>query len=42
MLAAALIGVLGFFIALRLKDVKPPWASGDWKPNEAALQQAGP
>src|SRR5437660_6136165 len=42
MLAAALIGVLGFFIALRLKDVKPPWASGDWKPNEAALQQGGP
>jgi len=42
MLAAALIGVLGFFIALRLKDVKPPWASGDWKPNEAALQQAAP
>ena len=43
MLAAALIGVLGFFIALRLKDVKPPWASsGDWKPNEAAIQQAGP
>jgi MFS family permease len=42
MLAAALIGVLGFLIALRLKDVKPPWASGDWKPNEAALQQAGP
>ena len=42
MLAAALIGVLGFFIALRLKDVKPPWASDDWKPNEAALKQAGP
>src|SRR6266581_3691905 len=42
MLAAALIGVLGFFIALRLKDVKLPWASGDWKPNEAALQQAAP
>jgi MFS family permease len=42
MLAAALIGVLGFFIALRLKDVKPPWASGDWKQNEAALKQAGP
>jgi len=42
MLAAVLIGVLGFFIALRLKDVKPPWASGDWKQNEAAVQQAGP
>src|SRR5437870_1192795 len=43
MLAAALIGVLGFFIGLRLKDVKPPWASsGDWKLNEAAIQQAGP
>ena len=42
MLAAALIGVLGFFIALRLKDVKPPWASDDWKPNEAAVKQAGP
>jgi EmrB/QacA subfamily drug resistance transporter len=42
MLAAALIGVLGFFISLRLKDVKPPWASGDWKPNEAAPGQAGP
>ncbi|MBO0888653.1 MFS transporter, partial [Candidatus Bathyarchaeota archaeon] len=35
-LAASLIGVLGFLIATRLKDVKPSWASGasgDWKPN---------
>ncbi len=34
--AASLIGVLGFLIALRLKDVKPAWASGNWKPNEVA------
>lgn len=32
--AASLIGVLGFVIALRLRDVKPAWATGDWKPNE--------
>src|SRR6266699_1798674 len=37
--AASLIGVLGFLIALRLKDVKPAWASGNWKPNEVAAQQ---
>ena len=37
-IAAALIGILGILIALRLKDVKPPWASGDWKPSEPALQ----
>lgn len=37
-ITASLIGVLGFLIALRLKDVKPPWASGDWKPNETAAQ----
>jgi len=37
-IAASLIGVLGFLIALRLKDVKPAWASGNWKPNEAAAQ----
>ena len=37
-LTASLIGVLGFLIALRLKDVKPAWASGDWKPNEIAAQ----
>src|SRR5439155_3048437 len=42
MLAAAVIGVLCFFIVLRLRDVKPSWASGDWKPNVAALIQAGP
>jgi len=36
--AASLIGVLGFLIALRLKDVKPAWASGNWKPNEVAAQ----
>lgn len=36
--AASLIGVLGFLIALKLKDVKPPWASGGWKPNEMAAQ----
>ena len=36
--AASLIGVLGFLIALRLKDVKPAWASGNWKPNEVAVQ----
>ena len=35
---ASLIGVLGFLIALRLKDVKPPWASGGWKPNELSAQ----
>src|SRR5213594_1246852 len=28
-IAASLIGVLGFLIALRLKDVKPSWASGN-------------
>jgi EmrB/QacA subfamily drug resistance transporter len=33
-IAASLIGVLGFLIALRLKDAKPQWASGNWKPNE--------
>ena len=34
-IAASLIGVLGFLKATRLKDVKPAWASasGDWKPN---------
>jgi hypothetical protein len=37
-IAASLIGVLGFLIALRLKDVKPAWASGNWKPNEVAAQ----
>ena len=37
-IAAALIAVLGFLIALRLKDVKPAWASGNWKPNEVAPQ----
>ena len=37
-ITASLIGVLGFLIALRLKDVKPPWASGGWKPNEMAAQ----
>ena len=37
-IAASLIGVLGFLIALRLKDVKPAWASGNWKPNEVAVQ----
>jgi MFS family permease len=42
MLAAALIGVLGFLIALRLRDVRPAWASGDWNPNEVPAQQAGP
>ncbi len=31
-ITASLIAVLGFLIALRLKDVKPPWASRDWKP----------
>jgi len=31
-ITASLIAVLGFLIALRLKDVKPPWASQDWKP----------
>jgi EmrB/QacA subfamily drug resistance transporter len=35
---ASLIAVLGFLIALRLKDVKPPWASGSWKPNELSAQ----
>jgi hypothetical protein len=28
LLAGALLGVLGFFIALRLKDVKPSWNQG--------------
>src|SRR5437016_2449944 len=37
-IAASLIGVLGFLIALRLKDVKPAWASGNWKPNKVAAQ----
>ncbi len=37
-IAASLIGVLGFLIALRLKDVKPAWASGNWKPNEVPAQ----
>jgi EmrB/QacA subfamily drug resistance transporter len=37
-IAASLIAVLGFLIALRLKDVKPSWASGNWKPNEVAAQ----
>jgi len=37
-ITASLIAVLGFLIALRLKDVKPAWASGNWKPNEAAAQ----
>ena len=39
--AASLIAVLGFLVALRLKDVKPSWASGNWKPNEvtSALDQ---
>ena len=36
--AASLISVLGFLIATRLKDVKPSWASGNWKPNEMAAQ----
>jgi len=36
--AASLIAVLGFLMALRLKDVKPSWASGNWKPNEVAAQ----
>ena len=35
-ITASLIAVLGFLIALRLKDVKPAWASGNWKPNEVA------
>jgi EmrB/QacA subfamily drug resistance transporter len=35
---ASLIAVLGFLIALRLKDVKPSWASGNWKPNEVSAQ----
>ena len=37
-ITASLIAVLGFLIALRLKDVKPAWASGNWKPNEVAAQ----
>ena len=37
-ITASLIAVLGFLIALRLKDVKPAWASGNWKPNEVAVQ----
>ena len=37
-ITASLIGVLGFLIALKLKDVKPPWASGGWKPNEMPAQ----
>ena len=36
--AASLISVLGFLIATRLKDVKPSWASGDWKPGEISAQ----
>ncbi|MBO0889046.1 MFS transporter, partial [Candidatus Bathyarchaeota archaeon] len=36
MLTAALIGVLGFLIALRLKDAKPPWASGNMEPSQTA------
>ena len=39
MLAAGLIGLLGILIALRLKVVKPPWASGgEWKPQEIVAQ----
>src|SRR5207253_2783622 len=37
-IAASLMGVLGFLIALRLKDVKPSWASGNWKPSEPVRQ----
>jgi hypothetical protein len=38
MVAAALLGVLGFLIALRLKDVKPMWGQPGEMPNNPQPQ----
>ncbi len=38
MVAAALLGVLGFVITLRLKDVKPEWGPPGVKPEDAIAQ----
>jgi MFS family permease len=37
MIAGALLGVLGFLVALRLKDVKPTWGPDGTNPNEIML-----
>lgn len=36
MIAGAILGVLGFLIALRLKDVKPQWGPPSGNPNDPA------
>ena len=38
MFAGALLGVLGFAIALRLKDVKPQWGPQSGNPNDPIVQ----
>jgi hypothetical protein len=38
MFAGALLGVLGFAIALRLKDVKPQWGPQGGNPNDPIIE----
>ncbi len=36
--AAALLGVLGFLLALRIRDVKPQWGAQSESQNEPVMQ----